>query len=141
MKRMSGLLLTAALAVACGGQSVFSLEVGTCFNDEGTGPDEISSVPEVDCSEPHDNEVFALIDYTESDVYPGTAEMTEIGTNVCIEQFDAYVGIAYLESELEVFAITPSESSWNDSNDREVICALYNLDLSKMTGSMQGAAR
>ena len=52
----------------------------------------------------------------------------------------SYVGLAYEESELEVFPITPTEGSW-ESGDREIICALYNLDFSKITGSMQGAAR
>ena len=143
MRRLSGLFLAAVVAVACGG-GVFTLEVGTCFNDEGppgAAAEEISSVPEVDCSEPHDNEVFALIDYTETASYPGAEQMTEIGTNLCIEQFDAYVGIAYLDSELDVFSITPTEDGWNRLNDREIICALYNLDLSKLTGSMRGAAR
>ena len=50
---------------------VFSLPVGTCFDDQDEA-EAISSVPAVDCSEPHDNEVFALIDYTETDEYPGS---------------------------------------------------------------------
>ena len=144
MRRIAALALLAALAAACGG--VFTLEVGTCFDDEGpvgesTAPEEISSVPEVDCSEPHDNEVFAVIEYTATDDYPGTAQMTDIATDLCIEQFDEYVGIPYLESELAVFPITPTEDGWNRLNDREIICALYNLDFSKLTGSMEGAAR
>jgi hypothetical protein len=137
------MLLAAVVAVACGG-GVFTLEVGTCFNDDGPPGDaaeEISSVPEVDCSEPHDNEVFAVFEYTATDDYPGTAEMTDIATNLCIEQFDEYVGIPYQESILEVFPITPTEDGWNRLNDREIICALYNLDFSKLTGSMEGAAR
>jgi hypothetical protein len=146
MKRKGVMFLAVMLFVACGRQSVFSLPVGTCFNDEvepgeATAGDEISSVPTVDCSEPHDNEVFALIDYTETDVYPGEAAINEIGTELCIEQFDEYVGIPYLDSELEVFVITPTDASWNDDGDREIICALYNLDFSELSGSMEGAAR
>jgi Septum formation len=137
MKRIAGWVLLAFLAGACGG--VFTLEVGTCFDDQEST--EISSVPEVECSQPHDNEVFALIDYADTDVYPGTDQMNDIGTELCIEQFDEYVGLAYLDSELEVFAITPTQSSWDNDNDREIICALFNLDFSKLTGSMQGAAR
>ncbi len=132
------LVVLLVVAAACGGQSVFSLPVGTCFDDQEA--EEISSVPQVDCSEPHDNEVFALIDYTETDVYPGPEEISDIGTNVCIEQFEAYVGIDYLSSALEVFSIYPSEDSWADG-DRELICVLYNVDLSKLTASMEGAAR
>lgn len=115
------------------------MSVGQCFDDQDEV--EISSVPEVDCSEPHDNEVFALIGYTETDVYPGQTAMTDIGTNLCIERFEAYVGLSYAESDLDVFPITPTESSWNEQDDREIICALYALDLSKLTGSMRGAER
>lgn len=126
--------------LACGGgQSVFSMEVGQCFDDQEA--EEISSVPEVDCGEPHDNEVFALVNYTESDVYPGEDALTDIGSDLCIEQFEAYVGLSYPESDLAVFPITPTESSWNEQDDTEIICALYALDLSKLTGSMRGAAR
>jgi hypothetical protein len=131
-------VLVAALLVACGSR-VFSIDVGTCFDD--TEAEQVSSVPEVDCSEPHDNEVFALLNYTESDSYPGQDTLNETGKELCIVQFDAYVGLSYPESELEVFPITPSEDSWNESNDREIICALYALDFSKLTGSMRGAAR
>jgi hypothetical protein len=127
------------LIAGCGGsQSVFSLTVGTCFDDQDNGP--ISSVPEVDCAEPHDNEVFALIDYTATDEFPGTSQINDIGRQLCLEQFEAFVGIDYQDSALEVFPITPTEGSWADG-DREIICALYNLDLSKLTGSMRGAAR
>lgn len=150
MRRLATLAAFLILIVGCGGddgggdgdnggdQSVFSLPVGTCFDDQEDG--EITSVPAVDCSAPHDNEVFALIDYTESDEYPGSDEMSEIGTDLCIEEFEAYVGLDYPSSELAVFAIYPTEASWNDG-DREVICNLYDSDLDKLTGSMQGAAR
>lgn len=113
-----------------------------CFDDTETEAEaqQVSSVPEVDCSEPHDNEVFALIDY-EADVYPGQDEINVIGEELCIEQFEAYVGLSYPESDLDVFPITPSEGSWNQDNDREIVCALYALDFSKLTGSMRGTAR
>jgi hypothetical protein len=138
LKNIRSLLLVALFVAACGGGSVFTLEVGTCFDD--TDETEVSSVPEVDCSEPHDNEVFAVFDYTDADTFPGTAEMNDAAQELCIAEFEAYVGLSYQESALEVFPITPTQGSW-DSGDREVICALYNLDLSKLTGSMAGAAR
>jgi hypothetical protein len=59
---------------------------------------------------------------------------------LCVAEFEAYVGLSYVESELNVFPITPTEGSWA-TGDREIVCALYNLDLSKLTGSMEGAAR
>ena len=134
------LLVIGLIAVGCGGvggQSVFDMEVGMCFDD--VAGDEVTSVPTVDCSEPHDNEVFDIFDYTESE-YPGQDAMNEAARQLCIDEFEAYVEITYQESELEVFAITPTDQSWEDG-DREIICNLFNLDFSKLTSSMRGAAR
>jgi hypothetical protein len=138
LKQLRSILLVVLFVAACGGGNVFTLEVGTCFDD--TDETEVSSVPEVDCSEPHDNEVFAVFDYTQSDTFPGSEAMNDAAQELCIAQFEAYVGLSYPESALEVFPITPTQGSW-DNGDREIICALYNLDLSKLTESMQGAAR
>jgi len=138
VKQIRLILLMALLAAACGGGNVFSLEVGTCFDD--TDETEVSSVPLVDCAEPHDNEVFAVFDYTETDTFPGAEAMNQAAHELCVAEFEAFVGLGYLESELNVFPITPTEGSWDDG-DREIVCALYNVDLSKLTGSMEGAAR
>ncbi len=93
--------------------------------------------PKSIASEPHDNEVFAVFDYTETDTFPGSDAMNAAATDLCIAQFQDYVGVAYTDSPLEVFPITPTEASW-ESGDREVICSLYNSDFSKLTGSMRG---
>lgn len=139
MRRLLALTLAGVMVIACGQQSVFSLPVGTCFDDQADG--EISSVPEVDCSEPHDNEVFALIEYTDAETYPGTDQMSTIANELCLAQFEGYVGLNFESSALDVFPIFPTEESWNEDDDREIICALYNADLSKLTGSMEVAAR
>ena len=129
------ILIVATLSAACVGGNVFTLEVGTCFDDVDEA--QISSVPEVDCSEPHDNEVFAVFDYTASDSFPGAETMNQAAHELCVAEFEAYVGLSYVESELNVFPITPTDGSW-DTGDREIICALYNLDFSKLTGSWRG---
>lgn len=141
MKPVRLILLMALLLAACGGDgNVFDLEVGTCFDDTDTEATEVSDVPVVDCSEPHDNEVFAVFDYTASDTFPGSSAMNDAAQESCVAEFEAYVGLSYQESDLNVFPITPTQGSWDDG-DREIVCALYNLDLSKLTGSMEGAAR
>lgn len=143
LRAMMVVLVMLLLAVACGSKSVSSLKVGDCFDDQDSQTlgevAEVSSVPIVDCSEPHDNEVFAIYDEVDGP-YPGVDALLERARSGCIERFDAFVGIDYLDSELEVFSITPSEEGW-ESGDNEVICSLYELSLAKMTGTQRGAAR
>jgi hypothetical protein len=136
-KMIVGIVLGMLLA-ACS-QSVFSMEVGLCFNDEADAADEVSSVPDVPCEEPHDNEVFALIQYT-GETFPGPDAMQAEAVDLCIGEFEGYVGLPYEESELDVYPLVPTQASW-DGGDREIVCALYALDLSQLTGSMKGSAR
>lgn len=157
VKKMTMAVVLGVLVAACGGavadvvdqageaiddvgdESVFSMEVGLCFDDEEETGGEVSSVPDVPCEEPHDNEVFALIQYT-GETFPGQDAMQAEAKDLCIGDFEAYVGLAYEESELEVYPLVPTPGSW-DNGDREIICALYALDLSELTGSMKGSAR
>ena len=52
-----------------GSIDAFSMRVGDCFNDIDSF-DEVSSVPGVPCSEPHDNETYAVFDVSIEE-YPG----------------------------------------------------------------------
>ena len=121
----------------------FDMEVGDCFNDpEGMELGTQSTVlqlPAVPCGDPHDNEVFALIDLEDGD-YPGVEDVSEEGFMRCMDEFEGYVGAAYDETDL-IFDpyLYPTEQTW-EAGDREVVCALYNADLSKLTGSMAESA-
>jgi len=129
----------ALLLTGCGGSSVFDLEVGTCFNDEGeTGTEQqVSSVPTVDCDEPHDNEVFAVVDLPDGEFPTDVAAQAQ---EICDgEVFTEYLGIPMLESEYSALTIYPTSETWADG-DREVVCALYRDDLQRMTGLQRGAA-
>lgn len=137
-------VVTAVLALSAGGCSiaellrgdgnVFELAVGDCFDTAAAGG-EVSDVPIVDCSEPHDNEVFHTFEVEDGD-YPGNEALVARAEEECIPAFADYVGTDYASSRLDIFPITPTEGSWSDG-DREVICALYDLELEKLEGSMQ----
>ena len=122
-----------------GDASVFSLQVGDCFNDEAAVGDVITDVPVVPCEDPHDNEIFFEFEMTDA-VFPGNDAAIESSALRCLEQFQPFVGTDYLESELEIFPITPTAQSWGEG-DRVVYCVLYALDLSKLEGSMRGSNR
>jgi hypothetical protein len=135
------LLALGLVATACGdsGTSVFELAVGDCFNDEDLEAEVITDVPTVPCSEPHDNEIYYEFTMTDS-VYPGRDAAFDTADQRCLEQFEAFVGIDYFESDLDLFSIVPTAESWAEG-DRGSLCAVYAVDLSKLTGSMRGAAR
>lgn len=132
------LLALALLVAGCGGQGeVLSLEVGTCFND----PEDASAVrevPVVDCDEPHDNEVFAVFTLAGT-VFPGEDDLRDDAVEGCSERFGAFVGEDYLFSELLLSAFWPSEASWEEAGDREVICYLYAPD-GPLVGSQRGSS-
>lgn len=121
-------------AIVGGGKvDAFNMRVGDCFNDTDSYSEEISSVPGVPCKDPHDNEAFAVFDLTVAD-YPGHDEMGVLAFDACMAQFEAYVGRDYESSSLEITTMYPTQGSWAES-DREVVCAVYDMDANKLLGS------
>jgi hypothetical protein len=126
--------------VDAGAVDAFDIRLGDCFNDAASTSDEveISSVRGVPCSEPHDNEVFALLDLR-LDSYPGDEAIPQLAFEACLDKFASFVGRDYDSSSLDFFPIYPTREGWDELNDREVVCALYDLDLKKLAGSMRGS--
>lgn len=131
-----------AVAIGCTG-NVFSLEVGDCFNDPDAGFEEVTDVEIVECSENHDNEVYALSDYPAGDdaPYPGLSALEAHADEFCFDEFEGYVGAAYVDSRLDFGYFYPLPDGWEDEGDREITCFLYDLDLIDLTGSMKGSGR
>ncbi|MFI6575127.1 septum formation family protein [Nocardiopsis sp. NPDC050513] len=119
--------------------NVFALGLGDCLNDYGAD-DAVSEVPVIDCGEPHDYEVYYVGDL-EGDEFPGREEVIDMTTDRCREEFDAFVGIPYMESELDFTLLFPTESGWNDADDREILCLIYEMSGEQATGSLEGARR
>lgn len=137
---LAGLVVMAVLATACG-SNVLALEVGECFDDPQDGASLVTSVEIVDCAQPHDNEVYAVVAYPEADgSYPGDEAVFTYAEETCIAQFDVFVDFAYVDSELDLGYFWPTEESW-DAGDRQVQCFVYELDVSQVTGTLRGAGR
>jgi hypothetical protein len=121
-----------------GNVDAFEVRVGDCFDDTDAFNTEINSVPGVPCSEPHDNEAFAVFGISLAS-YPQDEAMADLALDECKQRFDVFVGKDYASSSLDIMTMYPSEESWKQ-NDREVICAVYNMDASKLHGSSKGRA-
>jgi hypothetical protein len=131
-------------AIVSGGNvDAFTMRVGDCFDDtsalvsEEAG--EVSSLPGVPCAEPHDNEVYAVFDVA-FESFPGNEAMGEHAFAQCLELFEGFVGSVYEDSVLDITALYPSDQSWSLQGDREVVCAVYDMNLNKLTGSAQGSS-
>lgn len=118
--------------------SVFELEVGDCIGTP-SGP----TVTGVPCSQPHDFEVYALFDVPggASAPYPGDASITDTADTGCQgDRFTDYVGEPYSTSEIYATSLSPSEATWTQQGDREVVC-LARAQSGQLTGSVHDANR
>lgn len=125
-----------------GSKSVDDLGIGDCFQDPGVG--EITTVDAVDCADPHDYEVFALVTLQGlGGEFPGDEAMAEEGFEACYQSFFDYVGV-----EVDDFS-TPyiyevwypaGVDAWNDGS-RQAMCALYSFTDSGGIRQSTGSAR
>lgn len=120
-----------------GSADVFTVHVGDCFND--TSESEVSELPLVPCSEPHDNEVFYEFDLPDGD-YPGDTAIETATTTECDPVFATFIGTAYEDSELAYSWLSPTEESWDQVGDRAVQCVVYDPS-GQTTGTLKGSAR
>jgi Septum formation len=122
-----------------GGQSdVFTVSVGDCLS-EAASDGEVSDVPIVPCSEPHDAEIYHdfELDGTE---FPGDEEVTRLADEGCLGAFEDFVGVPFDSSTLEITYYTPTEGSWNEVDDRLVSCMIMD-PAGPTTDSLEGAGR
>ena len=143
MKFAVGVLLglVCVLALSCGQGSAFSLEVGECLDEPRGG--EFSDVDKVSCDEPHELEVFALVEYPAGNdaPFPGTARIEEVAFALCFASFEDYVDRPYADSVLDILTFNPTRDSWDDIDDREIVCLLYDLESQYMDESMKDSGR
>lgn len=98
------------------------LLVGDCLDDPGFGL--VETVETVDCSKPHDLEVFAVAGITGFFQYPGNDQIGLFVDEACFNAFSDYIGADYAASPFGYSFIAPSAESWNLSADRRYSCLL-----------------
>jgi hypothetical protein len=129
--------VVAALAFRNVVAPVRTLEVGMCVNGVTEGS-VIARIDPVSCSTPHDNEVVGTATYPESGAYPGQAALETFAAPPCIAAFNAYVGVDFSSSSLDMLPILPTDTTWA-SGDRAITCIVLARDRSKLTSSVKGA--
>jgi Septum formation len=140
MRILAGLVALTLPLAACSG-NVFELAVGDCFDDGDmalSGVEEVGEVPLVECAEPHDNEVYAVIN-VDGEAFPGEIAIQEQADEVCFDAFDPFVGLDYQSSVLDFGWLVPTADSW-DMGDRVVACFVYRLDLAQVSGTLENSS-
>jgi hypothetical protein len=99
--------------VSEGNVDAFTIQLGDCFDNTGslvneeTG--EVSDLPGVPCSQPHDNEVFAIFDLDQP-TFPGSEAISEMSFDACLDRFESFVGLDYETSSLDIAAFEPGQA-------------------------------
>jgi hypothetical protein len=117
----------------------FSIQIGDCIGaDVGV---EVESVQGVPCDSPHQYEVYHRFEIASEDsVYPGQSVIDTEAEQGCLAAFEGFVGLSYEASIYDFATLTPTVESWDELDDREVLCMIGNLDGTPKTGTAQNTA-
>ncbi len=156
MRRLTRLVtlitFAALLAAGCGAErddsgaiveegdvGLFDARTGDCLNvPDG---DQVVGFEGIPCDQPHDAQVFAAFDLDGSD-YPGDNDVSEVSELGCIDRFEGFIGIDYMESQYYLTTIYPTEDTWNQQDDREVLClAVPGPEGGQLTQDLQNIAQ
>lgn len=116
---------------------VFAVKVGDCLG-EGADASELSRVTILPCDEPHDSEAYFAFDL-DGDEFPGEAAL-ETEAERCQGEFEKFVGVPPGESSLVINYFRPTETSWKEQDDREILC-LASDPAGQTTGTLMGSGK
>jgi hypothetical protein len=119
--------------------SFFVPAVGDCF-DVRKADKAPTIYLKLDCTLPHQNEVFATIDLTGKD-FPGTPYLQQIAKQQCPASWAAYVGQPYETSVWELGYLLPDESTWGNGIHHVIGCLIQPGDTERFSGSAKGSGR
>ncbi|MFB7250882.1 septum formation family protein [Microbacterium sp. NPDC056234] len=118
---------------------IFSLKVGDCMPADAISETEQTDASVVPCSEPHGYEVYHEFELADGE-FPGADAIQAEVEAQCLPAFDAFVGLPFEESALDITWYEPTESSWTEGDDRLVQCLVYDT-AGDVEGTLKGAAR
>lgn len=117
----------------------FDLKVGDCFDvpDDANGNALLFS----SCNVLHDYEAYSVETMPGDSTYPGETAVDDFASTACVDAFQAYVGKPYSSSTYAYTPITPSKETWEQLNDREILCVLGLADGTPTTGSAKDSRK
>jgi Domain of unknown function (DUF4190)/Septum formation len=112
--------------------NVFSLRVGTCFDNPAGNALGITSVTAIACTKAHNAQVFAEFDTTGSR-FPGTAALERRADSGCNARITGNLAQSKITSTMSLHFIFPQQLAW-DSGQRRINCLI--VDSQDMTSSV-----
>lgn len=108
---------------------------GQCVQDPGDEP--LNDVEKIDCGQPHDMEVFAVVNIAtgENEPWPGEGEVEDRSLDACLDRVETYIGRNFWDSPYDVTGISPVREGWDDGL-HSTICLLINVDGRPLIGSL-----
>lgn len=128
-----GLFALTILLGGCGAAN--SAEVGDCLTDLDSARPRITK-----CTAPHVAEVVGVHEAT-GDEYPGAGQLQNTCQEFCHEAFEDYVGRPARDSIYDLLPVLPTEKSWVEGSDRQVLCVARNAAGEVLTESIKGTDR
>ena len=129
--------------------SVFDIKPGQCFVAPTEVKAELSNLSQVPCTKPHTQESYAQVTYqaaggngasADAGSYPGPDVLDKFAKGACAQRFTAYVGVDYTQSKLYFTYLLPSARSWEQDNDRTVLCFVTTTG-GTLTTSVKGSKK
>lgn len=113
------------VVVQAGDWSVFDLRPGDCIGGDDLSAPQHAMVRLVPCDQPHELEVFALIQNPD-EAYPGAAELATLADESCLVALPSPFG--ELPEGMGFSYLLPTEQGWTEDGDRVIVCVLVFPD-------------
>ena len=121
----------------------FLLAVNECFDrvEDLTGGRLRIITTKLPCDEPHRAQVFSRIEYPAEhpSYYPGDDIMEDYALAACYVHFEPWVDAPYETSALEIRAITPNRTNFEETGYRSIQCYVERSDGAPLVGDARGS--
>ena len=121
-----------------GDTAMVDLDPGDCVDLDPLGTDAtVTTVPVVDCDEPHFGEVFHVgdLDPDGDREYPTDDELFAEIDGICVQRFSGYADPSVDPQQFRNYPIAPDENNWNDAGGRYV-CIAMQRDAERFVGTL-----
>ena len=117
----------------------FSVRVGDCIEPVDWDAEGFSELPVIPCVEEHESEIYASMLMDDGD-FPGASAVEDAAITFCDAEFATFVGVPWDQSELNYSYLGPSQETWEQADDREILCLILD-PAGLVTGTLEGSAR